>query len=100
MLSLISTGTPCRGPRTRPAFLSLSRSDAIESASGFSSITELTAGPCLSISSMRSMYFRVRDWAVLSGRHAGLQLADGRFVELESGRHVWFTRAAFAQYFF
>ncbi len=57
MLSLISTGMPCNGPRGPFARRSLSRSDAICNASGFNSMTALIAGPCLSTSSMRSRYF-------------------------------------------
>ncbi len=64
MLSLMSTGMPCSGPRGPFAFRSLSRSLAIDSTSGFSSITELIAGPCLSISSMRSRYFFASECAV------------------------------------
>jgi len=39
---------------TRPAFRSASRSSAILIASGFRSITELIAGPLLSIASIRA----------------------------------------------
>jgi hypothetical protein len=45
MLSLISTGIPCSGPRIRPARRSASRASATVSASGLSSITERSAGP-------------------------------------------------------
>src|ERR1043166_3090316 len=41
MLSLISTGMPCSGPRTCPAFRSRSIASAIASASGFNAIIEL-----------------------------------------------------------
>src|SRR3984893_8351485 len=64
MLSLIRIGMPWSGPRTPFALRSLLRSEAIDSASGLSSITDLIAGPCLSTSSMRSRYFRTSDWAV------------------------------------
>ena len=53
MLSLIRTGMPCSGPRTLPALRSASSASAMASASGFSSMTALTAGPFLSIASMR-----------------------------------------------
>src|ERR1700737_4494903 len=42
MLSLSRTGMPCRGPSTVPCLRSLSARFAIASASGLSSITELT----------------------------------------------------------
>src|SRR5437868_7830352 len=45
MLSLSSTGMPCRGPSTVPCLRILSARFAIASASGLSSITELTPGP-------------------------------------------------------
>jgi hypothetical protein len=54
MLSFTSTGTPCSGPRTRPAARSRSRSAAIATASGFTSMTALRAGPRRSTSSMRA----------------------------------------------
>ena len=53
MLSLISTGMPCSGPRTRPALRSMSSRSAMSSASGFSSMTLLSAAPCRSMASMR-----------------------------------------------
>src|SRR5258706_15635480 len=64
MLSLISTGTPCNGPRGPFVLRSLSRSFAIDNASGFNSITELMTGPCLSTLSMRSRYFLASEWAL------------------------------------
>ena len=64
MLSLISTGTPWRGPRGPFALRSRSSSSAIARASGFSSMTLLMAGPCLSISSMRAVYFSTSERAV------------------------------------
>src|SRR5579864_1409085 len=64
MLSLINTGMPCNGPRGPLALRSRSSSAAIEGASGFISITALTAGPCLSISSIRAEYFSTSDCAV------------------------------------
>src|SRR5437016_5487505 len=60
----MSTGMPCSGPRGPLALRSLSRSDAIDNASGFNSITELIAGPCLSTSSIRSRYFLVSECAL------------------------------------
>ena len=57
MLSLIRIGIPCSGPRTLPPCRSLSIASAIASASGFNSITALTAGPCLSRASIRARYF-------------------------------------------
>src|SRR5271165_5464205 len=64
MLSLISTGMPCSGPRGPLALRSLSRASAIAGASGFISMIALTAGPRLSISSMRLVYFSTSDRAV------------------------------------
>src|SRR6266404_3269271 len=65
MLSLIRTGIPCKGRPPDPlALRSLSTSAAIDSASGFNSITELIAGPCLSIASMRSRYVLASETAV------------------------------------
>ena len=64
MLSLIRIGIPCSGPRVPLSLRSLSRLSAIASASGFISITLLTAGPCLSIASIRDRYFSAIDRAV------------------------------------
>src|ERR1700722_16523722 len=64
MLSLISTGIPCRGPRGPLALRSLSSASAIASASGFVSITLRISGPCASIASMRARYFSAIDRAV------------------------------------
>src|SRR5262245_48030329 len=64
MLSLIRIGMPCNGPRGPFSLRSLSRSAAIARASGFTSMTLLTAGPLRSISSIRARYFSVRVWEV------------------------------------
>src|SRR5713226_5451129 len=56
MLSLSSTGMPCKGPSTTPRLRSASALRAITSASGLSSITELTPGPLWSSARMRAMY--------------------------------------------
>src|ERR1035438_9474861 len=56
MLSLISTGTPCNGPRGPFALRSRSSASAIDNASGLSSITEFTFGPLLSSASIRARY--------------------------------------------
>src|SRR3984957_9834590 len=64
MLSLISTGIPCRGPRGPLALRSLSKASAIASASGFVSITLRISGPCASIASIRAKYFSAIDRAV------------------------------------
>ena len=69
MLSLISTGMPCSGPRGPLALRSWSSASAIEYASGLSSMTAFTAGPGLSLrgvstSSMRSRYFSTSERAV------------------------------------
>jgi hypothetical protein len=56
MLSLMSTGIPCNGPRTPAVRRSASSASAIESASGLSSITDRSAGPLLSMASIRAMY--------------------------------------------
>src|SRR5665213_1210151 len=54
MLSLTSTGTPCRGPRTRPSRRSSSSRSAISSQSGLSSMTERRLGPTWSMAAIRS----------------------------------------------
>lgn len=54
MLSLITIGIPCIGPRVRPALRSRSSISAVASASGFNSIIALIAGPRLSIASIRA----------------------------------------------
>ncbi len=69
MLSLISTGMPCSGPRGPLALRSASRLSAIDNASGFISMIAFTAGPRLSlrgvsISSMRAEYSSTSDRAV------------------------------------
>ena len=64
ILSLINTGTPCSGPRGPLPLRSWSSASAIESASGFSSMIAFTAGPRLSISSMRARYFSANECAV------------------------------------
>jgi hypothetical protein len=56
MLSLTRIGTPCNGPRTRPARRSASSASAIASASGFVSMTCRSVGPFRSSSSMRARY--------------------------------------------
>ena len=56
MLSLSSTGMPCRGPSTTPRLRRASAWRAICSASGLSSMTELTPGPCESSPLIRAMY--------------------------------------------
>ena len=55
MLSLSSTGMPCKGPRTLPLARIESAFPAMASASGFSSITALTPGPFWSSWLIRSM---------------------------------------------
>src|SRR6202165_4501819 len=55
-LSFSSTGIPCKGPSTMPCLRNWSAWRAISSASGFSSITELTPGPFWSSAMMRLMY--------------------------------------------
>jgi hypothetical protein len=59
-LSLISTGTPCSGPRTRPARRSASSALAWASASGLSAITLRSVGPLRSIAAIRARYARTR----------------------------------------
>src|SRR5207247_8056520 len=56
MLSLSSTGMPCKGPRTTPRLRSASALRAMTKASGLSSITEFTPGPFWSRARMRLMY--------------------------------------------
>ena len=56
MLSLSSTGMPCRGPSTVPRRRNASALRAIASASGLSSITALTPGPFWSSATIRAMY--------------------------------------------
>jgi hypothetical protein len=55
MLSLISTGKPCSGPRSRPAARSASSRMASASASGLSSSTLARCGPAASSRLMRSL---------------------------------------------
>ena len=55
-LSLSNTGIPCKGPSIMPCLRNWSAWRAISSASGFSSITELTPGPFWSSAIMRAMY--------------------------------------------
>src|SRR5712692_8593133 len=63
MLSLISTGIPCMGPRGPFCFRSLSSPSAMASASGFTSITLFNRGPDLSISPIRAKYAAVKECA-------------------------------------
>ena len=84
MLSLISTGIPCRGPRAPLAFRSLSRPSAIARASGLSSMTLFTAGPRRSISSIRCLYFSVKERrGKFSRRNPRLKVRNGEFVQFE-----------------
>ena len=53
-LSFSRTGMPCSGPRTWPALRSRSRSAAMASASGLTSMTDAMRGPLRSIASMRA----------------------------------------------
>ena len=53
MLSFTSTGTPCSGPRTLPAFRSSSSVSATDRASGLVSMTDRRPGPCRSSASIR-----------------------------------------------
>ena len=64
MLSLIRMGIPCSGPRAPFSFRSVSRSTAIEMASGLSSMTLRSAGPCRSSWAIRAVYFSTSDRAV------------------------------------
>src|SRR5258706_13177173 len=59
MLSFSNTGMPCKGPSTTPRLRSASAFCAIDSASGFNSMMELTPGPLESSAWIRSMYARV-----------------------------------------
>src|SRR5512137_433049 len=54
MLSFTRTGIPCSGPRGWPALRSRSRSAAMASASGWTSMTDAIRGPLRSIASMRA----------------------------------------------
>jgi hypothetical protein len=64
ILSLMSNGMPCNGPRGPLAFRSLSSASAMSSASGLVSITLLRAGPFRSMASMRARYFSARERAL------------------------------------
>ena len=64
MLSFISTGIPCSGPRGPFSFRSLSSASAISSASGLVSITLFTCGPLLSTAAMRAIYLSAIDRAL------------------------------------
>ena len=57
MLSLMRTGIPCSGPRTFPAARSASSFAAMSRASGLTSSTARSDGPCVSSASIRAMYF-------------------------------------------
>src|SRR5712671_6402622 len=59
MLSFRSTGMPCKGPSTTPCLRCWSACRAAASASGLSSMMELTPGPPESSAWIRSMYARV-----------------------------------------
>src|SRR5229473_7603055 len=63
LLSLISTGIPCNGPRGPFCLRSLSSASAMARASGFTSITLFNRGPALSISSIRARYAAVNERA-------------------------------------
>ncbi len=68
----------------RPLRRSLSSASAIASASGFTSITLLIPGPCLSISSIRAKYFSVIDRAVyFPDIIPVLQFANRNFVQFK-----------------
>ena len=56
MLSLMTTGMPWSGPRTRPALRSVSICVAIASASGFTSMMLRNCGPPLSTASILARY--------------------------------------------
>ena len=60
MLSLISMGRPCSGPRSLPVLRSASSAVASASALALSSITALSPGPASSMAAMRSRYACVR----------------------------------------
>jgi hypothetical protein len=62
-LSLMSSGMPCKGPRGPFALRSRSSSRAMFSASGLSSMMELSLGPLRSMCSMRSRYLRTKETA-------------------------------------
>src|ERR1035438_5140526 len=64
MLSLISTGMPCSGPRGPRLLRSASRLSAMASASGFSSMMLCRDGPERSTAAMRARYFSASDRAV------------------------------------
>ena len=84
MLSLISTGMPCSGPRGPFALRSLSNASAISRASGLNSITLLRAGPFWSTASMRALVFLdERTSSFFARLHRLLQVADGQLVQLE-----------------
>src|SRR5262249_18256487 len=53
MLSLTRTGMPCSGPRGPLDLRSASSASAILSTSGFNSMMECRAGPCLSVPAIR-----------------------------------------------
>ena len=64
--SFRTTGIPWSGPRTWPVARSSSSASAIASASGFTSMIELTVGPAQSSCSMRARWSRTMSTAVAS----------------------------------
>ena len=54
MFAFSTTGMPCSGPRDPVACLSASSSAAISTASGLTSMIELSIGPCRSTASILS----------------------------------------------
>ena len=59
MLSFMSIGMPCSGPRSLPALRSASIASAIDNASGLSSMMAFSFGPSLSIAAIRFKYISV-----------------------------------------
>ena len=83
MLSLISTGMPCSGPRGPLALRSASSASAIATASGLTSMTERSVGPAVDRLDAREVRLGQRAGGVRAGAHRRLELGDRRLLELE-----------------
>ena len=84
MLSLISTGMPCSGPRRRPARRSASSASAIDARVGveFEDAVQGGTAPIDGVDS-RQILFDERSRRLPPGRHALLQVGDRHFLEIE-----------------
>ena len=87
MLSLSSTGMPCSGPRAPLAARSRSSASAMDRASGLVSMMDWSMGPgAVNRRDPRQIQLGNAPRRQAALGHAGLQLRDGRFLELERRR--------------